>query len=403
MKLCFVSFRFVFFRPDRNNNTITEVSVANELNSLHESYGSYITVEQKDERNRMCIIRCNTLIEHFSPFQIYLILSRHYPIISQLFVRFKISSINTNERFIAFQSDIQTMFDQTSHENFYQGHLCLHRCLVKLRSLIDNCVKKEKHLLAVVANSNALNKSRDQFRSTNELDSSNGLNTSLGNHNGTATNVSSRVYPGSSSSTRTTDSQLSNASFALANRRTCGARFSGSTHLICFGRINMNPTAVVTPADQTNSARPPTLAARSTSLTVSKSRENSSTDDHSSYRPPTTNTVQIQQNSVNQRLPHFSAPVRSLPSSLFNENQRLTTPFRRSYGQLIYPQSKVSIYDISILLPVSKKLADDYEIDFHNPMDMCEKNQEKTRKMAKEDLVHCWRLLGGLLSIQTES
>jgi hypothetical protein len=31
---------------------------------------------------------------------------------------------------------------------------------------------------------------------------------------------------------------------------------------------------------------------------------------------------------------------------------------------------------------------------------MCEENQRLTEEMGKDDLAHCWRLLGGLLSLQ---
>ena len=58
------------------------------------------------------------------------------------------------------------------------------------------------------------------------------------------------------------------------------------------------------------------------------------------------------------------------------------------------------MYDLSILLPVSKKLADDYQVDLSNSVDMCDSNQKLAEDMAKDKLAHCWRLLAGLLALQ---
>ena len=58
------------------------------------------------------------------------------------------------------------------------------------------------------------------------------------------------------------------------------------------------------------------------------------------------------------------------------------------------------MYDVSILLPVSKKLADDYQVDLSNSADMCDSNQKLVEGMAKDKLAHCWRLLAGLLALQ---
>ena len=124
-----------------------------------------------------------------------------------------------------------------------------------------------------------------------------------------------------------------------------------------------------------------------------------------SYRSTSTaltNTMQIQHVSANQRTPMFSAPVRSsIGSSLLTDNQRVSTSLRRSFNQhLSQSNSTVSIYDVSILLPISKKLADDYELDPSHLIKMCQTNQRLTRKMAKYELSHCWRLLAGLLALQ---
>jgi hypothetical protein len=297
------------------------------------------------------------------------------------------------------------MLDETSYNCFYYGQLCLHKCLLKLKNLFDTYHKQEKFFSTIPTTTNTLNKKREQSSTNSEIDSLNGLtciNNTTSNTNNT--NNSNRMFA-QSSSTRTSDSQLSSVSFTQANRRTCGARFSGGTHLICFGRISNN--------QQINSApilndgiinRPQPLTMRSTSLITTKSRENSSTDEQPSYRPPTTNTVQIQSIANNQRLVMSSAPARSLGTSVYNnDHQRISAAtYRRSLGQLIHPHSTVSIYDVSILLPVSKKLADDYKIYLKNAIDMCEQNQQLTQNMGKDDLAHCWRLLDGLLSLQPD-
>ena len=384
------------------------MTIDNELNSLHETYGPYVIVESKDKQRRMCIIRCVYSSDHSSSsFRIYLILSRHYPVISQLFVRFKLSTMINNDRLRLLQSRIQLMFDETSQNCFYHGHLCLQKCLMKLKNLVDRYHKQEKSFMNTSNTINPFNKKREQSSTNSELESINSLTNGNTNNSGATTNnTSTRAFGGtSSSSTRTTsDSQLSNGSFSQANRRTCGARFAGGTHLICFGRVANNqpansPPVITTLTDgQVNRTQP--LPMRSTSLIATKTRESSSTDEQSGYRPPTTGTMPIQSVPNSQRITMSSAPMRSLATSVVNDPQRMPTSYRRSIGQLATPHSTVSIYDVSILLPVSKKLADDYQIDLNNPTEMCEDNQEITEKMAKDDLIHCWRLLDGLLSIQ---
>ena len=269
--------------------------------------------------------------------------------------------------------------------------------------MFDDYYRQERSLSK---SSSVGQKNCDQSRTNSDLESPSPMTTSSSMHNQTSNG--NRVFNGSSSSTRTSDSQMSISSFQAANRRTCGARFSGTTQLICFGRIANNQPAPSIPASAgaTNDSamnRPQSLPMRSTSLTATKTRENSHTDEHSSYRPTPTNTVQIQQHSSNnQRLPMFSAPVRSsLSTSLFNDHQhRVGSSYRYSLAHRIHPPSNVSIYDVTILLPISKKLADDYQIDLNNPMEMCEGNEQLTSRMAKKDLTQCWSLLAGLLSIE---
>jgi hypothetical protein len=118
-----------------------------------------------------------------------------------------------------------------------------------------------------------------------------------------------------------------------------------------------------------------------------------------------TNTVQIQNVSTKPRTTMFSAPVRSsLGSSIVVDHPRISTSsssFRRSFNhRFSEANSTISIYDLSILLPVSKKLANDYKLNLNNLIEMCQTNQKLTEQMAKYELAHCWRLLAGLLTIQ---
>jgi hypothetical protein len=101
----------------------------------------------------------------------------------------------------------------------------------------------------------------------------------------------------------------------------------------------------------------------------------------------------------------FSAPIRSSSgTSILSDHQRISTSstsHRRPLSHLSQSNSTVSIYDVSILLPISKKLADDYKLDVNHLIHMCEINEKLTEKMGKYELAHCWRLLGSLLSLQT--
>lgn len=108
---------------------------------------------------------------------------------------------------------------------------------------------------------------------------------------------------------------------------------------------------------------------------------------------------------MSHRTTMFSAPIRlSLGSGTVGDHQRMSassTPFRRPLAHHLSEfHSTVSIYDMSILLPLNKKLADDYNLDLNNLIDMCETNQQLTEHMAKYELNHCWRLLTVLLDLQ---
>ncbi|CAF3117147.1 unnamed protein product [Rotaria sp. Silwood2] len=408
--------------------TTTEVSIHNELNSLHDTYGPYIVVEIKDEEHRMCVLRCVYPFDSSGSFRIYLFLSRHYPIISQLFVRFKLLTNNNNdERLKLFHIRIQTIFDETSNKCFYYGQLCLHKCLLRLKYLFDLYYKQEKLCSTIITNTINKKQSEELIHSL-DLDSSNAIiiinNNNNNNHNNNSNNKNSnRIFDQlPSPSICPSNSQILNNPSVRANPRTCGARFTGGTYLICFGRtLNLQqynqqqqqqqPTSAPPILNSMNDIfinRPQPVHMRSMSLTVTKSRGNSSTDEHSSsYRSSTilTNTVQIQHVINNQRGTIFSAPVRlSLGSSILADHQRISTSstsYRRPLSHHLSPlHSTVSIYDMSILLPISKKLADDYKFNLNNLIDMCEINQQLTERMAKNDLGHCWRLLATLLALQ---
>ncbi|CAF2180370.1 unnamed protein product [Rotaria magnacalcarata] len=198
---------------DKSNNTITDVSIQNELKSIHDSYGPYIFVEATDEQRRMCILRCIYSLEN-SSFRIFLIFSRHYPIISQLSIRFKLSTKNNDERLKSFQSHIQTMLEDTCYNCFYHGQLCLHRCLMKLKSLFDKYFKQARLLSTAQSIPNTRHKKRDQSSTNFDDDSSNDFTNSNNNSTTNNDNNSNRIFIPASSTTHMNESQISVNSFA---------------------------------------------------------------------------------------------------------------------------------------------------------------------------------------------
>ena len=272
---------YLSFSSDRTGNITTEVSIHNELNSLHDTYGPYIIIEIKDEQRRMCVVRCIYPFDGSGSFRIYLFLSRHYPIISQLFVRFKLLSMNNHndERLKFFQTRIQTIFDETSYKCFYHGQLCLHICLSKIKHLFNSYYKQEK-ISSTILTIKFSKKQREESINSFDFDSPNGVDSN--------NNINNRIFDQPSISVHTNDSQISNSPSMRANSRTCGARFAGGTHLICFGRTS-NLQQQQQPAP---TSAPPILDGlinrsspfhmRSVSLTVTKSRGSSSTDEQPS-------------------------------------------------------------------------------------------------------------------------
>ena len=362
----------------------------------------------KDQQRRICIVRCIYPLDGSGSFRIYLILSRHYPVISQLFVRFKSSPISSDESMKSIQTRVQTLLDETSYKCFYYGQICLHTCLLKLKKFFHSFYTPEKSLTNGRITKSNKKQREESIHRHSDFESPNGIL----NHSHPS---SHRIFDFSLSSPRVSESLASNDPSMRATRRTCGARFASGTYLICFGRtLNLpQPPSSAPPILNTINdrlmSRPVPAHIRSISLTVTKSRGNSGTEDQSSsYRSSTTRTsnVQIQNSSTNQRATMFSAPVRSsFGTSIVSDHQRISTStssLRRplSHHHLTQSNSTVSIYDLSILLPVNKKLANDYNLDLNHLIHMCEINEKLTEQMAKYELAHCWRLLAGLLTLQ---
>ena len=233
----------------------------------------------------MCTVRCIYPFDGSGSFRIYLFLSRHYPIVSQLFVRFKLSSMNNNdERLKLFQTHIQTIFDETSYKCFYHGQLCLHICLSKIKQLFNSYYKQEKISSTILLNKSN-KKQREESINSLDFDSPPGIDNN--NNNNINNKLSNRIFDQLSTSTCTNYSQISNGSSIRAKTRTCGARFSGGTHLICFGRtLNLQqqqapPTSAPPILDGLINRSSP-FHMRSVSLTVTKSRGSSSTDEQPS-------------------------------------------------------------------------------------------------------------------------
>ena len=350
----------------------------------------------------MCLLRCIYSLDNLS-FRIYLIFSRHHPTISQLFVRFKSPTTDNSERLKSLQSDIRTMFDETSHQCFYRGQLCLPTCLMKLKNLFDLHFEQEKLCSIKLRKLNTYSSS-----GMIEIDSNDDFIT----YDSSKTNHSrrNRAFATSSSSSSIPTSSSQTAAVASSDRyisRQCGARFGGSTHLVCFGRVansnQLKSASVLTALNDETTNQPQMASIHSASLTITNTRENSNTNEQLNYESVMkTDTVRIQCASNSQTLPMSSVPAHSsFDAIVSNDDRRTSASSRRSVRQVNLPQSTVSIYDISILLPVSRKLAEDYTIDLNDPVSMCETNQKITQKMDKNDLSRCWHLLGDLLSLQS--
>lgn len=235
----------------------------------------------KDEQRRICIVRCIYPLDSSGSFRIYLVLSRHYPIISELFIRFKCSAIDDSEAIKKVQMRIQALLGETSYKCFYYGRICLHTCLLKLKRFFYSFSKQEKSSTNTRTNQSNKKHREESLYYHSDMDSPTGMP-----HQPPSS--SNRVFDFSLSSPRVNDSLSSNDPSIRGSRRTCGARFAGGTYLICFGRtLNLQqPPSSAPPILNTMTDRiinrPVPLHIRSISLTVTKSRGNSGTEDQSS-------------------------------------------------------------------------------------------------------------------------
>lgn len=277
---------FFLFRSNRTFSPSVEISIQNEFNTLLDTYGPYITIEMKDEQRRVCQIRCIYPLDPSNSFRIYIFFSRHYPIISQLNLRFKFFSLNHDEYFKSFHIRIQIIFNEISSKCFYLGQLCLHKCLMKLKAFFE-FYSKQENILYNMKRLSVDKQQRDESMDNSEFDSPNQLSSSHQQQN----RNSNQLFELSFSSVRTTnENSISNSPSIRANQRTCGARFAGGTYLICFGRISnqqqtpQSAPPIVNTINDGLLTRPvvPPIHMRSISLTVTKSRGNSGTDEHSS-------------------------------------------------------------------------------------------------------------------------
>lgn len=236
----------------------------------------------KDEQRRICIVRCVYPLDSSGSFRIYLILPRHYPVISELFIRFKCSSTDDNEMLKKLQVRIQTLLGETSYKCFYYGRICLHTCLLKLKRFFSSLSKPDKSPVNIRTSQSSRKQREDsRYCHQSDMDSPTEILQQL-------PASSNRVFDFSLSSPRVNDSLALNDPTIRAIRRTCGARFAGGTYLICFGRtLNLQqPPSSAPPILNTINDRiinrPVPSHIRSISLTVTKSRGNSGTDDPSS-------------------------------------------------------------------------------------------------------------------------
>ena len=71
---------------------------------------------------------------------------------------------------------------------------------------------------------------------------------------------------------------------------------------------------------------------------------------------------------------------------------------RRAPGRQQRPVLKVTVYDISSMLPVSKELAALYRVDSSDPVAMCDHNSGLAARLARPELSQVWALVGQVLS-----
>ena len=71
---------------------------------------------------------------------------------------------------------------------------------------------------------------------------------------------------------------------------------------------------------------------------------------------------------------------------------------RRNPGRPQRPVLKVTVYDISSMLPVSRELARLYRVDSADPLGMCEHNSALAARLGRPELSQVWAVVGQVLS-----
>ncbi|XP_077503120.1 WD repeat domain 59 isoform X2 [Amblyomma americanum] len=172
--------------------------------------------------------------------------------------------------------------------------------------------------------------------------------------------------------------------------RTSGARFCGADYLVCFTRPShlqkMNAPTEVTPrslsalgaylASQHKASRPP-----STSSLVSL------------YAPHSPGTATVQPQDV------------SISSFYYKERKGRGRTQRRtgrqtSSQQHPMPSAAVLIYNMSGIMPINQSLAQNYMLDWGDPVAACNHNATCAANVGRKDLAQVWSLAALIASPQ---
>ena len=70
---------------------------------------------------------------------------------------------------------------------------------------------------------------------------------------------------------------------------------------------------------------------------------------------------------------------------------------RRNPGRHQRPVLKVTVYDISSMLPVSCELARLYRVDSVDPVSMCEQNSAVAARLGRTELSQVWSVTGQVM------
>ena len=72
---------------------------------------------------------------------------------------------------------------------------------------------------------------------------------------------------------------------------------------------------------------------------------------------------------------------------------------RRKHQRLKHSQSpvlKVTVYDISSVLPVSKELAQVYRVDSRDPVAMCHHNRDAALRLGRPEVGQVWEVAASM-------